>query len=128
MRLRQASLMVNLVLPLAAGAALHAYLGWRPALAWLLCVNLQLLALLAKDKLSARRHPSRDGRFAYRTPESTFFFLAAVGASPALLLGRWLLHHKTVKAEFIAKMVAIFLLQAVAVYWFWPLLLPWLGA
>jgi uncharacterized membrane protein YsdA (DUF1294 family) len=98
---------------LVAGALWLAYistLNLPPLPTWLVVVNLQLLALLGKDKLAATQAWPR-------TPELTFFALALVGASPALLLGRYLFRHKTKKDPFVATMLGIVVLQVAALVW-----------
>jgi uncharacterized membrane protein YsdA (DUF1294 family) len=98
---------------LVAGGLWLAYistLNLPPLPTWLVVVNLQLLALLGKDKLAATQAWSR-------TPELTFFTLALVGASPALLLGRYLFRHKTKKDPFVAVMAGIVALQVAALVW-----------
>ena len=98
---------------LVAGGLWLAYvstLNLPPLPMWLVVVNLQLLALLGKDKLAATQAWPR-------TPELTFFALALVGASPALLLGRYLFRHKTKKDPFVATMMGIVALQVAALVW-----------
>lgn len=87
--------------------------GGSPLWWWLFYVNIQELALLAKDKLAAVQKWRR-------TPESTLLLLGLAGASPALLVGRFAFHHKTSKKSFITTMCGVMAAQAVAIWYFWP--------
>lgn len=113
MHVRPASLVINLLIPavltvLAGTLASGGLLWW-----WLFYANLQLLALLAKDKMAAMKKSRR-------TPESTLLILALLGASPALLLGRFLFRHKTAKQSFVAQMAGVIAAQAAILWYFWP--------
>ncbi len=46
-----------------------------------------------------------------RVPERIFYILAFIGASPALLLGQKLFHHKTMKASFQVVFLVIVAMQ-----------------
>jgi len=73
----------------------------------LLAINLATFAAFGWDKAAARR---RDPRI----PERTLLILAALGGSPAALLARQALRHKTRKQPFGARLLLIVFLQAVA--------------
>jgi uncharacterized membrane protein YsdA (DUF1294 family) len=73
----------------------------------LLAINLATFAAFGWDKAAARR---RDRRI----PERTLLTLAALGGSPAALLARQTLRHKTRKQPFGAQLMLIVFLQAVA--------------
>jgi uncharacterized membrane protein YsdA (DUF1294 family) len=74
----------------------------------LLAINLATFAAFGWDKAAARR---RDRRI----PERTLLILAALGGSPAALLARQTLRHKTRKQPFGARLLLIVFLQVVAV-------------
>jgi uncharacterized membrane protein YsdA (DUF1294 family) len=73
----------------------------------LLAINLATFAAFGWDKAAARQ---RDRRI----PERTLLILAALGGSPAALLARQTLRHKTRKQPFGARLLLIVFLQAVA--------------
>lgn len=73
----------------------------------LLAINLTTFAAFGWDKAAARQ---RDRRI----PERTLLTLAALGGSPAALLARQTLRHKTRKQPFGARLMLIVFLQAVA--------------
>jgi uncharacterized membrane protein YsdA (DUF1294 family) len=73
----------------------------------LLAINLATFAVFGWDKAAARQ---RDRRI----PERTLLILAALGGSPAALLARQTLRHKTRKQPFGARLLLIVFLQAVA--------------
>lgn len=109
--------LVSLGLSLALTAALTwAYsstLNFAPLWVWLITINLVLVALMGKDKLAAQKGWRR-------TPEATLLVLTLFGATPGLLVARYLFHHKTSKQTFQYGMFAIFTLQFLAVWYFWP--------
>jgi uncharacterized membrane protein YsdA (DUF1294 family) len=74
----------------------------------LLAINLATFAAFGWDKAAARQ---RDRRI----PERTLLILAALGGSPAALLARQTLRHKTRKQPFGARLLLIVFLQMVAV-------------
>jgi uncharacterized membrane protein YsdA (DUF1294 family) len=74
----------------------------------LLAINLATFAAFGWDKAAARQ---RDRRI----PERTLLILAALGGSPAALLARQTLRHKTRKQPFGARLLLIVFLQVVAV-------------
>jgi uncharacterized membrane protein YsdA (DUF1294 family) len=73
----------------------------------LLAINLATFAAFGWDKAAARQ---RD----WRIPERTLLILAALGGSPAALLARQTLRHKTRKQPFGARLLLIVFLQLVA--------------
>ena len=62
-------------------------------LAYLACINLVLLIVMAADKRAARRG-------ARRVPERVLFGLAVIGGAPGGTLGMLLFRHKTRKPLF----------------------------
>lgn len=50
----------------------------------------------------------------WRIPEKTLLLLAALGGSPAMVLGQKLLHHKTRKKPFKTYLLIIVLIQVIA--------------
>lgn len=56
--------------------------------AYLLLMNLIAFCLMGWDKRLARRG-------AWRVPERTLFFAAAIGGAPGGLLAMWMFRHKT---------------------------------
>jgi uncharacterized membrane protein YsdA (DUF1294 family) len=81
--------------------------------AWLSAVNLVLFTSFGLDKFSSMKQWRR-------TPESTYFVLAVMGAFPGLFLGRRIFNHKTSKAAFIIPMWILFIGQILVSAW-------WLG-
>ena len=82
----------------------------------LLAINLATFAAFGWDKAAAGR------RGQSRIPERTLLALAALGGSPAALLARQTLRHKTRKQPFVAWLFLIVFLQvstgvAIAVLW-----------
>jgi uncharacterized membrane protein YsdA (DUF1294 family) len=73
----------------------------------LLAINLATFAAFGWDKAAARQ---RDRRI----PERTLLILAALGGSPAALLARQTLRHKTRKQPFGTRLLLIVFLQVVA--------------
>lgn len=113
------SLIPGLGFPAALAYAFHKTLDIPALVTWLVTLNLMLIVLMGKDKIAAVKKSAR-------TPEFTLLLLAFLGGTPALLLGRKLFNHKTAKREFIYAMAGTIALQAVAVWYFWPYLKPWL--
>ncbi|PWW04131.1 uncharacterized membrane protein YsdA (DUF1294 family) [Hoeflea marina] len=72
-----------------------------------LAVNLTGLGLFGWDKRCARRGERR-------VPERRLLTVAALGGSPAMLLGRSLFRHKTRKQPFSTRLHVIVGLQLVA--------------
>jgi len=73
----------------------------------LLAINLAAFAAFGWDKAAARQRGER------RIAERTLLLLAALGGSPAALLARHTLHHKTRKQPFGALLMLIIFLQVV---------------
>ncbi len=98
----------------AAGTvAFHLALGWPWLGAYLAAVNPVTFGVYAWDKAAARR---RGGRI----PERQLHILALAGGSPAALLARHVLRHKTVKGPFRVVFWAVCLAQiAAAGLWLW---------
>lgn len=112
---------LGLSLALTAGFtwAYSKTLDFAPLWVWLITINLVLVALMGKDKLAAQK----GGR---RTPEATLLILTLLGATPGLLVARYLFNHKTSKQNFQYGMFAIFTLQFFVVWYFWPQISPYL--
>ncbi len=77
---------------------------------YLFLINLAGFALMGIDKRRAIRH-------AWRISEATLFTVAAIGGSLGATLGMHLFHHKTRHWYFRYGMPAIFLLQALLLYY-----------
>jgi len=76
-------------------------------LAYLVAINIAAFTVFAWDK-----HCARVGR--WRVPESTLLTFAAVGGSPAMIAGQYVLRHKTWKQPFRTYLIAIAVIQVVA--------------
>jgi len=72
----------------------------------LIGLNTATLFLFGFDKWAAMQ-------YRLRIPERTFFRLAIIGSTPAILLGMKLFRHKTRDRSFTPKFVSIFVLQLV---------------
>ena len=72
-----------------------------------LAINFSSFVVCGYDKMIA-------GSDVVRVPEKIFLSLAALGGSVGLLFGMNLFRHKTCKASFLVKLVAILGLQLVA--------------
>ena len=107
------SLIFGLAIPAALTWAYSRTLDFKPAWVWLITLNLTLITLMGKDKLAAQKGWRR-------TPEATLLILTLVGATPGLLAARYLFSHKTSKESFQYGMFAIFTLQLLVVWYFWP--------
>lgn len=107
------SAILYLLVCCALSIALDDYSGKSVNLvgAWLLSVNLVLIAVMAKDKFSAIINFGR-------TPEGTLLWLAAAGGYPGLFAARFLFNHKTSKAEFIKPMWILLALQIAAALYY----------
>ena len=87
--------------------------GYEPAVSavtvgvWLACINLASFLAFAFDKSAARRQ-------GWRVAERTLLWLAALGGSPAALVARHLLRHKTRKEPFRTRLFGIVALQLAA--------------
>ncbi len=102
------------VLTLAPFAALL----WRHVLPgmlfdWLLPINVTAIIAYSYDKAISSRRVTR-------VPENVLLGIALLGGSPAALLTMRLVHHKTAKRSFLARMALVLLLQVgfVAAYVF----------
>lgn len=73
-----------------------------------LSINLSCLLLFGFDK---RISPTKMTRI----PERLFWFFAAIGGAPSLLLGIWIFRHKTRKASFQLVLAFIVVLQILIV-------------
>lgn len=113
------SVIVGLAIPAALTWAYATTLDFSPLSTWLISLNLMVVALMGKDKFAAQRGMRR-------TPEATLLLLATLGATPGLLLSRYLFHHKTTKPSFQYALFAVMALQAVALIAFWPKLAAYL--
>jgi uncharacterized membrane protein YsdA (DUF1294 family) len=113
------SLTIGIAIPAAFTWAYSSTLNFAPLWVWLVTLNLTLVGLMGKDKLAAQKGWRR-------TPEATLLILTLLGATPGLLVARYLFNHKTSKESFQYGMFAIFTLQFLAVWYFWPQLSPYL--
>ena len=106
-------LAVGLV-PAALGAvtlARRAELSW--GWAYLAAVNVAALVLYAWDKAAATRR-------GFRVPEAMLHLVALIGGTPAALVARVVLRHKTRKRDFRIMFWCIAVLQLAAVaVWGW---------
>ena len=107
------SIILGLAVPALFTWAYATTLDFNPVYTWLTTLNLMVIALMGKDKFAAQRGMRR-------TPEATLLLLATVGATPGLLLSRYLFHHKTSKPSFQYSLFAVLALQAAAFLVFWP--------
>ncbi len=79
------------------------------AITYLWAVNGLMLIAIGWDKSRARRRKRR-------IPERRLLWLAAIGASPGALMGRWIFKHKTRKSSFSAWLMTILAVQGTIVY------------
>jgi|TARA_Y100001960_G_scaffold82962_2_gene88618 uncharacterized membrane protein YsdA (DUF1294 family) len=86
-----------------------------PIGAWILSVNIVLVTVMAKDKLSAIVNFGR-------TPEGTLLWLAAAGGYPGLFIARFIFNHKTTKPEFVKPMWMLLILQVGAILYYFVVL------
>ncbi|MFP4054063.1 MAG: DUF1294 domain-containing protein [Phycisphaerae bacterium] len=111
---RRTFALLAIVAVLVSGVAGTAWLGrqwwWAAALAGM---NLSAAILYAYDKWASSRCRAR-------VPEIVLQVVALLGGSPAALLCRWTLRHKTRKLSFRLTFWAIVLIQltAVAAVWY----------
>lgn len=128
------SLIPGLGLPAAFTYMYATTLNFSPLWVWLVTINLTLLALMGKDKLTAQRNAkgSKSGKkgggnpLFGRTPEFTLLMLTLFGATPAMLVARPLFNHKTTKQEFTYALFGVLTVQLVACVYFWPNLKPYI--
>lgn len=113
------SLLLGLAIPAALAWAYHATMDIAPLWIWLISINLVLLGLMGKDKLAARKKGAR-------TPEITLLVLTFAGGTPAMMLGRKLFRHKTVKQEFLYALWGTLAAQLACIVYFHKTLLHWL--
>lgn len=78
--------------------------------AWIVSINLLLFLSFGLDKFASMKKWRR-------TPESTYFILALMGAFPGLFLGRKIFNHKTSKTSFIITMWLLFIGQILFSAW-----------
>lgn len=78
---------------------------------YLIFINTVGFALMGIDKKKAREHK-------WRISEKTLFFAALLGGSAGTTAGMRLFHHKTRHWYFVIGMPAIFLVQAILLYFF----------
>lgn len=71
-------------------------------------INLVTFAMFALDKALAQREVRR-------VPESTLLWLALLGGTPGAYAARSLFRHKTRKQPFSTRLLAIALVQAIAI-------------
>ncbi len=91
--------------------------GLAPIYAWLVGANLVTLLLYGYDK----RQAIVSG---IRIPEAVLHGAALFGGSPGAALGQILFRHKTQKRRFRMVLVAIVVLQGLAIYGYWQFLRP----
>lgn len=77
-------------------------------LAYLVFINILTFAVYGMDKAKAIKH-------AWRIPEKTLLFLAALGGSVGAWLGMQIFRHKTKHLKFVVGVPVIFFLQVTAV-------------
>jgi uncharacterized membrane protein YsdA (DUF1294 family) len=79
---------------------------------WILFAGYNLVVLLVYgwDKRAAKRH-------AWRIPEATLLWLAAIGGGVGALVGMLLWHHKTRKSRFAFGVPLLLIVQAGALWW-----------
>ncbi len=107
------SLLPGLGIPALFTWAYATTLDFNPVYTWLVALNLTLVGLMGKDKFAAQRGWAR-------TPEFTLLLLTLLGATPGLILARYIFNHKTTKQNFQYALFTVLALQVVAVVWFWP--------
>ena len=113
------SLIAGLGIPAVFTVIYSRTLDFAPLWVWLITLNLTLMALMGKDKLAAtKKWP--------RTPEFTLLLLTFLGATPAIMLGRYLFNHKTSKESFRYALFGTMAVQAACIWYFWPQLHQWL--
>lgn len=79
------------------------------AVTYLWAINGLTLLAFGVDKLRARRRKRR-------IPERRLLWLAALGGSPAAILGRWIFAHKTRKRGFSSVLMMIVIIQGAVLY------------
>jgi uncharacterized membrane protein YsdA (DUF1294 family) len=90
---RHPASLIALAATLAAMCALNWGLGWPWSGSYLLAINAATFALFAWDKRAARAHR-------WRVPESHLLVAAGLGGSPAAVVARLALRHKSSKRSF----------------------------
>lgn len=108
---KRRNLIKHLLMVSGLTVALFSVLPIHILIIYLIAVNLWLLVIFGFDKQAAKG----DKR---RTPETTFHALAVLGAFPALLLGRKIFRHKTIKKSFLIPMWILFTLEVGAIVYF----------
>ncbi len=84
---------------------------WTIAGIYLLVINLIGLIMMGVDKDKARRQ-------AWRVPEATLFFVAAIGGCVVAIIGMYAFRHKTKHLLFIIGLPLILLIQIGLLLWF----------
>lgn len=113
------SLLPGLGIPAAFTWAYATTLDFNPVYTWLVILNLTLIGLMGKDKFAAQNGWAR-------TPEFTLLCLAFLGATPSLMLSRFLFNHKTTKESFQYSLFGVMAVQLALVIYFWPQIKPYL--
>ena len=113
------SLAIGLAIPAAFTWAYSSTLNFNPLYTWLFTLNATLMALMGKDKLASRKGWRR-------TPEFTLITLTLLGATPGLLVSRYLFNHKTSKESFQYALFGVLTLQLLGIWYFWPHISPYL--
>lgn len=103
------SIILNAIVLVAASGTLAIAANISHLLAWLVVANLQLTALMAKDKLASTQNWRR-------TPEITLLLLALLGATPAMFIARHIFKHKSSKASFKTELYGVLILQLILAY------------
>lgn len=83
---------------------------WPEAACYVVVLSLIAFGLMGWDKRKAKRDQ-------WRVPERTLFLTALLGGSPGAILGMHCFRHKTRHWYFRYGLPAIFLLQAVGLFW-----------
>lgn len=107
------SLLPGLGIPALFTWAYATTLNFSVGITWLVTLNLTLIGLMGKDKFAAQRGWAR-------TPEFTLLLLTFLGATPGLILARYIFNHKTSKQSFQYALFGVITVQLLAGWYFWP--------